>query len=62
LQLWIYVIGYHHGMHLRVRNRRRIRIAPIVNLHYSAILQALGQTISEEAASGFLRHKSLLIC
>jgi hypothetical protein len=33
-----------------------------VNLHYSAILQALGQTISEEAASGFLRHKSLLIC
>jgi hypothetical protein len=31
LQLLIYVIGYHHGMHLRVRNRRRIQIAPVVN-------------------------------
>jgi hypothetical protein len=29
LQLWIYVIGYHHGMHRRFRYRRRIRNAPV---------------------------------
>ena len=36
LQLLINVIGYHHGMHLRVRYRRRIRIAPVVCLQYTA--------------------------
>jgi hypothetical protein len=28
LQLWINVIGCHHGMHRRFRYRRRIRNAP----------------------------------
>gem|GEM_PF-1418784 len=38
------MIRYHHGMHLRVRYRRRIRIAPVRELqwyHISLISRVL---------------------